>query len=333
MLFRSIFPKRQSSLTPVNFIFLCLPATLLVFYLPVEEIRARITIDPWDMKPVFWNIYPVLTAYLVFVIVWGLAVLLVKYFGLKDVDRMQIRYLFWGAALSVIMAVISGLILPFFDVLMFARITPVFSMVLVGFTFYSIVKYRLINIEAVIKRSVVFVATSVFICALLALIAMVLQELLHEVVTYRTFAITVFSSFFVALLIQPAYSIARDLLDEKFFKKAFVSQQKLLKSGQYIMSSIRFDQLINLLCETVDETMDVTSLSVLLLDRNGKKYKSVNSETVKQYCESYAQEEIAENLHICAWLSSNKQIFIKSEIEKDIKYGRQNAAEGELILE
>jgi len=106
--------------------------------------------------PQFGIVYPLYSVYLLGFFGAALINLFIKYTKAKGRQKLQIFYVLLGMGVSVIIGVVTSLILPLLGMSKLFSLGPPFSLLMVGFVTYAIVKFRLLNIEDFLSRGVFF---------------------------------------------------------------------------------------------------------------------------------------------------------------------------------
>lgn len=93
-----------------------------------------------------------------FLLIYPLIILFRKY--KKETNKIvkaQLKYLFAGFGIFFLVGLLTNEILPvYFQIYMFNATGPIFSLVLIAFTFYIITKYHFLDIWIIIQRSLIF---------------------------------------------------------------------------------------------------------------------------------------------------------------------------------
>jgi signal transduction histidine kinase len=93
----------------------------------------------------------------VFLIITTFAFLFRKYRASSGINRLQIKYLFLGSFLFLGPALLTNSILPgFFNIRDYNVLGPHFSIFMVGFTSYAIIRYQLMDIRIVLQLGFVY---------------------------------------------------------------------------------------------------------------------------------------------------------------------------------
>lgn len=155
VIFSKVFPDNQKIgkaiwwwLTPLFVFFVMIPFGFFV---------KGMTVQPdGSVKPILGPAFPVYIiasgAYMFF----SLYLLGKKYFKTSGLKRLQMRYLFLGAAVFLASLFIFNVLLPGLGIVKFILVGPASTILLVCLTAYAIVRHQLMDIRVVIKRGLVY---------------------------------------------------------------------------------------------------------------------------------------------------------------------------------
>ena len=120
----------------------------------------------------------------------------------------------------------------------------------------AIVRHRLMNIELIINRSVVYTLVSGFALVIYLLCIQGLTLFFHR--PTRSWALTAVSVLIAALLFAPAKSRIQKLIDRAFDREAYSYRQTLLALSQTLHSILDLEILVYTLLRQVTEAMHIS---------------------------------------------------------------------------
>jgi hypothetical protein len=130
----------------------------------------------------------------------------------------------------------------------------------------SILRYRLWDIDLIIRRTLVYGAVT----GLLALgyfgSVVVLQALFNLVVGEQSLVAIVLSTLGIAALFTPLRRRVQGFIDRRFYRQKYDAEQVLAAFGQRAQQETDLEALTNGLMEVVQETMQAERLTFLLND-------------------------------------------------------------------
>jgi len=249
-----------------------------------------------------------------FILFIGYAMLLVlrKYRQTTSgIKRNQIAYFLAAALFTALIG--STNFLPSLGI----KIYPIGNMAAIIFTSivaYAIVKHRLMDIEVVIRKSVVYASLTASITAIYAIIV----GIFHGVFGITRFAqgsllVNALAAMIIALSFQPLKNRIQRIVDKLFFKDKY-DYHKTLKDFSGAMTSIlSLDRLLNLIVNKVTEVMHIGRSCLMLWDEETEKFRIKVGESLTK--ETFDKISFAKINYLVRWLEREKRIFNREEIE------------------
>jgi len=140
-------------------------------------------------------------------------------------------------------------------------------------TAYAIVRHKLLDIEVVVKRTLVFAGLAGSVVVVVALMAFVTQDVLARFVATPRW----FSNVLAAMVIAGVYGPLRNWLvnvtDRFLFQKKYDYKELLKKFTDDVMTIVDLKQLLQTTVTTLVETVKLDSCSLLLLNKDSQTYE------------------------------------------------------------
>jgi signal transduction histidine kinase len=138
-------------------LFLFIPTLILILLSLSGKIVNSASIENNSIVVGFANLYHFYTVYIVAYLIGVIAALFYKLRSNKGAERQKIRYVLLGIGAFIIPASLTNLILPtFFGIWKFNIIGPVFSLLMLLAICYSIIRFHLMDIWVIVRRSAIF---------------------------------------------------------------------------------------------------------------------------------------------------------------------------------
>jgi len=311
--FTLIYPKeeRPVSTSLMWIVFSPIPLILLLdfFNLIVQGVEKV----SWGYNLLPGPYYFVFTIYFLLYMGWAFCNLIKQYRKYTGTVKMQAAYIFVGFLVGSLPPIITNLILPSVGNTSLTHIGPSFTIVLVGFIAYAILRHRLMSIEVIVQKGAVYTATMALILSFYALAVMLSETYLRNIMGYSSLVITAFAALLIAVAYQPLIKFFQALSDKLFFRGRYDYQKTLRQISQQIASVIKLEELTRLIVSSFIDTMKISEISFLLLDKEGKYF---SAETLN--LPRYKKIEIDANSPIIVWLKSTKEILALDEMEEEI---------------
>ncbi len=192
-----------------------------------------------------------------------------KYKTLKGIEKIQIIYVIWGWFLFLLGAIITNLILPYFTHdANWSKFGPLFSVLMVAFTVYAIIKHHLFDIRIIIQRSLIYTITF----SLVISFYLVLISILGYFFQQSTDATVLISAGLTILLgiygVQHIERFFQRVTDRIFFKDKYDYQEAIYELSQILNKNIELKVLSQEIIKKLKEIMKVNKAEIYLLEHN-----------------------------------------------------------------
>ncbi|MDD5145179.1 MAG: histidine kinase N-terminal 7TM domain-containing protein, partial [Candidatus Pacebacteria bacterium] len=224
--FNYFFPEGKKRLSGRFYFALSLPAVVLIFltifsnYIIADAFR----VPGEENRIVFGTLYFFYTLYISGYFGWSFFLLFIsqkKYLGMI---RAQLRYMLTGALLSSLIAMLTNLILPWFGYFNLNWVGQAITPVWISFTFYAIIRYRLMDIKFILSRGVIYILSFVLIIGFAFLATIMTAEFLPHLPTQVSRVLILIVSIFSFQYIFRFF----EKLASKYFYYPFYSSQRVL---------------------------------------------------------------------------------------------------------
>ena len=273
--FALVFPERpdgwaQSETGRTMMPLLYLPALLLGSARVVTLVRGGFHSDAFST--VIIRIESGELLYLAVSLVGGLAIMLRALGRVRSVTaRRQLRWIVWGTALGAV-PFVFGYAVPFALGLQPVRGLEL-TAVLLGFVplaFASaIVRYRLMDVEVIIKRTLVYAAALAAIAAMYAVLNKLANEVLYPGREDTNPVIALLATLVVVLLSRPVKNIIQTALDRVYYRDRYDYRRALVTFARDLNSDLDLLRLSERLVHRVTETLLVDRMALLLAPLSG----------------------------------------------------------------
>jgi len=180
--------------------------------------------------------------------------------------RRQLRWIVWGTTLGAVPFVV-GYGIPFalgFDPWPAFELTAVL-LGLVPLAFASaIVRYRLMDVEVIIKRGLVYAAAVAAIAAIYALLLRFAGELFLDGRGEHNTVIALLATLVVVLLANPVKNAIQTALDRVYYRDRYDYRRALVGFARELNSDLDLQRLSEKLVQRVVETLAVDRMALLL---------------------------------------------------------------------
>ena len=179
-------------------------------------------------------------------------------------QRRQARWLLLGIVAGTLPQAIFTMIPKVWDLsIPYARISA-YSLCLIPICYVvAIIRHRLMNIELIVNRSVVYMLVSGFALVIYLLSIHGLTRFFHTDASNRSWAVTAVSVLIAAVLFAPAKTRIQNLIDRAFDREAYNYRQTLLALSQTLHSILDLEILVDTLLRQVTSSMHIRQGAVM----------------------------------------------------------------------
>ena len=191
----------------------------------------------------------------------------------SPLQRQQTKWFLFGGSVAVVIGV--GLtVLPFiFPALgqagSFYRLVTAPVYLVLSFIFplcigLAILRYRLYDIDIIIRRTLVYSTLTVLLAAVYFGLVFALQFLLRGLISQTSGVAIVVSTLAIAALFQPLRHRIQSLIDRRFYRRKYDAARTLAAFSATIRDEVDLNQLSVQLIAVIEETMQPAHVSLWL---------------------------------------------------------------------
>jgi PAS domain S-box-containing protein len=287
--FCALYPSRQQLFATRRWraVLLYVPAFLLLAFTTLVFLRDEMAkgISAFSKIPVSEQLIGIL--YWLYILHLGVAlvastVLLVRTFvkAKSTVVRQQVKWVAWGTLLAITPFVLLYAVVYLFGAPTDRWLTDVaiLPLGLIPFAFgYSVMRYRLMDVELVVRRVFVYALTTLSI-ALLIGVAVYYgglyafgsdQGFTSGEVTLRV-VVTVLAMAAIVMVAAPVKNFLQEHVDRLFYGERYDLRNSLLDFGRTLSATTALDPLLDSLVSRLQEVMNVERVAIFIESRHSK---------------------------------------------------------------
>jgi len=220
--------------------------------------------------PVFWSWMTWAQVYLALCAIMGLVRLAYLYATTREpVVKRQTQWLLWGLTCATI-AIVCDVILTWAGAQTVLRTTVLLLATIplpVGFAF-AVLRYHLLEVDLVIRRSVVYAVLTGSLVTLYLILISLLSNAVGFAVGTRGYALVLFlSALIIGILTNPLRSRIQDIIDLTFFRRHLDYERTLSQWSEQLSTSIQFADLSRLLLNEVPQQLAISRAWLLVLNK------------------------------------------------------------------
>jgi signal transduction histidine kinase len=220
--------------------------------------------------PRFQALTTVAFAYLAFGAILGLVSVAYAYATTPhSILKRQLQWVMWGLACAIVTSTADILL-----TLLEMQSYEIWGLLLLG-TFplpvafaFAILRYRLLDIDLVVNRSVVYGLLTAALAAVYLFLISVLSNALGMAAGSGGYTTLLFlSALLIGILVNPLRARIQRIIDQTFFRRQVNYQRALIQWSQELGTSLRFADLAKLLLQEIPRELQVERAALLILDR------------------------------------------------------------------
>jgi len=194
------------------------------------------------------------------------------------VVRQQMKWVIWGSVL----AVAPFTLLYAIGFLLGAQADPglidaaVLPLILIPLAFgYSVVRYRLMDVELVVRRVFVYVLTTLAIALMVGAVVYLAglyavggdQGFTSGEITLRV-VIAIVAMAAIVMIAAPVKSFLQEQIDRLFYGERYDMRNSLLDFGRTLSATTALDPLLDSLVSRLQQVMNVGRIAIFIEDKN-----------------------------------------------------------------
>jgi signal transduction histidine kinase len=184
--------------------------------------------------------------------------------ALLQENKAQIKWIFLGLVLGLgpfIFVYQIPVILKVKSLLTEDLASISFVFIPLGFAL-SIFKFRLLDVELVINRSLVYSLLTIFTVTLYLFFVRAFQDLFSRLLPVRETIISLGSAVLAAMAFHPARKKIQELVDRAFYRQAYDYRKAIRGFSEMAQRSLRPDELFNSLMMSLERSIPLEKISV-----------------------------------------------------------------------
>ncbi len=235
-----------------------------------------------DMIPKFsfpyWGepgiLHPIFIAYFHYYAAMALLLLWKSLRSLNGVQRSQAKFVFLGTLIGFAGGSTN---FPLWYNIPIYPIGNILVTIYVAMIGYAIVRHQLMDIEVIVKRTLVFAGLAGSMVAVVSLTTFVSQDLLARYVAVPRFVANLFSAAIIAAIYGRLRSWLVEVTERYLFQKKYDYKELLRKFTDEVMVIVDLKQLVQMTINTLTETVKLQNCTLLLVNRDNHAYEMATS--------------------------------------------------------
>ena len=311
LIFSLFFPREKWTISNAKLLLISIPSIVLVFLSFTDLIIYSVQ---WDtLTSNYGPIHPFFGIFVFTNVTGGLFFLLKSYKNSIGLERLQIKYCFLGMFISSIPAITANFILPYMGTSKLSNLGPSSTIIMVSFITYAILKYRLMDINIVLKKGTTYILLSFLLFIPSFLLIILTQKLFFGKINYL-FSLIVFSVLLlVAIFFDRIKPKTEKAVEQMLFKDRYDYRETLGKFSKAMVSILDLQSLSKRIIETITQTMGIEKASLFLWNEEKGGYSLFESKNIKMVA---ATPLLSRNDPLPHYLQKIGEIIVREELAK-----------------
>ncbi|MBU0574171.1 MAG: GAF domain-containing protein, partial [Candidatus Margulisbacteria bacterium] len=328
--FAIVFPDNNAQTNLKKLLLLFTPAILFTVLSPTSLNIKSITIHSWGTEVDPGILYYFLLAYFLGYLGFAFYILFRNQKTAKGHIKQQIKYIFMGAFIGIILGVTTNLILVLLGTSQFSILGPFSALIFSSFIVYAILRHQLMDIEVVIKKTAVYSILTASITGFFIGLIYLGDLMVGHMTGFQSLWMVLIGAIALSLIIQPLRDRVQNIIDKIFFISRY-DYQKILKNYSQALSrpTDNLDRYAKLVPYLVCKAIKLKGASFWILNRMENVYEirdAIKGDRVKIGASVHVENPIIEEL-----IKTKSAISIDDTRNKAVK-NEMNSIKSDLCL-
>jgi len=178
---------------------------------------------------------------------------------------------------------------------------------------YTIVRYHLLDISIVIKRTMLYAILTTGIIGVYVVVILLSEYIFKTTTGHTSLLARIFASFIIAITFLPLRQRIELFIDRVFFRTKYDYQKTLLTFSQSLSAILDLRTLLDLIIRVTTSTLKINKASVMLLNKSTDYYFVTSFRGLPYTCRNW---KFNMESKLISWLTNEKKITVRSNFYK-----------------
>ena len=239
---------------------------LIVIFVNEQTYYAAMIFHQAEQYRAFYTSFQWLHILFVVYFLLSLCSLIRSYLHAKSREhRDKVRWIFWGTAMGLTPFIFLWTLPELLGLHpLIPDVVNYLAMMLIPLSVaFSIVRYKVMDIEIVINRSIVYTFVTGIIVVLYLMLAGLVSHFLHVATSRTSHTLTILYTLFAALIFSPLKQRTQIFVDKTFYRVKFNYKLALQNLSQQLMTVHDIQSVVNLILDSIDRAIPVNRIILL----------------------------------------------------------------------
>ena len=309
--FSLVFPKQKRYISKTRIALIFLPSLIFVL-LSFTGLMVR-SVEWHTLKANYGIAHQFFSVYLIALMLAAILVLIKSFKNSIGLERIQIKYCFLGTSLATIPGITLNLILPLLGSSRLSHLGPSTTLIMVSFITYSILKYRLMDINIVLKKGTTYVLLIFLLLLPSAILIILSQRIFFQEINYLFSTIIFCTLLIVTIFFHKIKPKAEKAVEHLLFRDRYDYRETLWTFSKAMVTILDLKSLSKRIVETITQTMGVEKASLFSLNEERGGYYLLESKNIKI---SSFPPVLPKGSPLPQYLQKIKEIIVREELLK-----------------
>jgi len=265
LLFSYSFPHGDLPLKRHWILLLAVPLLIVLAFIP-----SKLILDPVSTQTgTLLQLGPLNFLYSIYFILfpWAGIIFYRRYKSSTKTDKIKFKYFFFGILLASIIGIFFNLIMvSIFKSPSFVYFGPLGTIFISAFSTYAILKYRLMDISLIVKKTTAYSLITTVITFTYVLVVLLFESAFRHIYGSYSFLASIPAALIIAVTFIPLRASMQKVTDKVFFHRTIEYQKIIKEVTRLIVSVTDLKTLFRLVDRTIVRAMCVKNAAVLVLE-------------------------------------------------------------------
>jgi len=208
----------------------------------------------------------IFAVYFLLFVMAGFIILYKKYKISENISKTQLLYMFFGMAVATAIGTITNLVLPLMGTSKLNYIGPSATVIFVSLTAYAITRYRLMGIEFIIRKGIVYSLITAIMSVLYFIVIYLSEHFFRAITGYSSLWFTIPAIFVLALLFEPTMNFLQNFIDRTFFKSRYMAEKISRKFSDGIKKLRKIEDFTKFIAKSAYVTLKLKGSAAFVFD-------------------------------------------------------------------
>lgn len=279
--------------------------------------------------------------FLTYTVLYGAALLFIVYnMGVSDMRfkgdaQRQARYMFLGIAGFASTEFIAAYILPLCGYAYLRSLSVLGSLFFIGCNVYAILRYNLLDVHIIVKRSTVYSIMALIIVSVYFGTSFLFDYIGKYVVNFNAFMYRTLAGIIIAFLYIPTRKRIEELIDKLLFPNYYTHTKAVQQFSERLTALLDLRELVTVVVENMLLTFNIECGALYLYDKEQKKFLVRASKGFDATTSTQVRDiDFTPKCALVQWLTANKTVWIRDLYldEESAKRGYRTVEEKTNVL-